>query len=109
MARIDADKAQPSIFTKTQSITIPAPLFTSYQPFYNPPKQLTYDQFFGLSHLHSTNLNIPPIPPTKPSSPKKPKPKVKILKAPLKEDLQIPEDSPKATPEPSKKDKAPAY
>lgn len=87
LARIDADKAQPSIFTKTQSIPIPVLLFTSYQPFYNPPKQSTYNQFFGLSHLHSTNPNIPPIPPTKPPSSKKPKPKVKISKASLKEDL----------------------
>ena len=62
LARIDADKAQPSLFMKTQSIPIPAPLFTSYQPFYNPPKQSIYDQFFGLSHLHSTNLNIPSVP-----------------------------------------------
>ena len=30
LARINADKAQPSLFTKTQSILIPAPLFTSY-------------------------------------------------------------------------------
>ena len=85
LARIDADKAQPSLFTKTQSIAIPTPLFTSYQPFYNPPKQSTYDQFFGLSHLHSTNPNIPPVPSTKPSSPKKPRSKVKISKPPPKE------------------------
>ena len=89
LSRIDADKAQPSIFTKTQSIPIPEPLFTSYQPFYNPPKQSTYDQFFGLSHLHSTNPNIPPIPTIKSHSPKKPKPKVKISKASPKEDLQV--------------------
>ena len=109
LARIDADKAQPSLFTKTQSIPIPAPLFTSYQPFYNPPKQSTYDHFFGLSHLHSTNPNIPPVPSPKPTSPRKPKPKVKISKPPPKENLQVLEDSPKATPEPPKKDKAPAY
>ena len=30
LARIDADKAQPSLFIKTQSIPILAPLFTSY-------------------------------------------------------------------------------
>ena len=35
LARIDADKAQPSLLTKTQSIPIPAPLFTSYKLFYN--------------------------------------------------------------------------
>ncbi|KAH9792631.1 hypothetical protein KPL71_004204 [Citrus sinensis] len=105
LARIDADKAQPSLFTKTQSIPMPAPLFTSYQPFYTPSKQSTYDQFFGLSHLH----NIPSVPPPKTTSPKRSKSKVKISKPPPKEDLQVPEDSPKATPEPPKKDKAPAY
>ncbi|KAH9734790.1 hypothetical protein KPL71_017507 [Citrus sinensis] len=109
LAKIDADKVQPSLFTKAQSIPIQAPLFTSYQPFYNPPKQSTYDQFFGLSHLHSTNPNIPHVPSTKPSSPKKPISKVKISKPPPKEDLQIPEDSHKATPKPPKKDKAPTY
>ena len=71
LAKIDADKAQPSFFTKTQSIPIPAPLFTLYQPFYNPPKQSTYDQFFGFSHLHCTNPNIFPVTPIKPSSSKK--------------------------------------
>ena len=105
LARIDANKAQPSLFTKKQSIPIPAPLFTSYQPFYNPPKQSTYDQFFGLSHLH----NIPSVSPPKPTSPKRSKSKVKISKPPPKEDLQVPEDSPKATLEPPKKDKAPTY
>ncbi|KAH9763352.1 hypothetical protein KPL70_001139 [Citrus sinensis] len=70
-----------------------------------PSKQSTYDQFFGLSHLH----NIPSVPPPK-TTPKRPKSKVKISKPPPKEDLQqVPEDSPKATPEPLKKDKAPAY
>ena len=105
LARIDADKAQPSLFTKTQSIPILSPLFTSYQPFYTPSKQSTYDQFFGLSHLH----NIPSVPPQKTTSPKRSKSKVKISKPPPKKDLQVPEDSPKATPELPKKDKAPTY
>ena len=38
LARIDADKEQPPLFTKTQSLPIPAPLFDTYQPFYNPSK-----------------------------------------------------------------------
>ncbi|KAH9769554.1 hypothetical protein KPL71_012046 [Citrus sinensis] len=105
LAIIDADKAQPSLFTKTQSISIPVPLFTSYQPFYNPPKQSTYDQFFGLSHFH----NVPSVPSPTTTSPKRSKSKVKISKPPPKEDLQVPKDSPKVTPEPTKKDKAPAY
>ncbi|KAH9792619.1 hypothetical protein KPL71_004197 [Citrus sinensis] len=46
LARIDANKAQPSLLTKTQSIPIPAPLFTSYQPFYNPAKQSTTKNYF---------------------------------------------------------------
>ncbi|KAH9686206.1 hypothetical protein KPL70_014287 [Citrus sinensis] len=74
-------------------------------PFYTPPKQSTYDQFFGLSHLH----NIPSVPPPKHTSPKRSKSKVKISKPPPKEDLQVPKDSPTVTPEPPKKDKAPAY
>ncbi|KAH9686093.1 hypothetical protein KPL70_014222 [Citrus sinensis] len=94
LARIDAEKAQPSLFTKTQSI------------LYTPSKQSTYDQFFGLSHPHSTNPNIPP---PKPTSPRKPKSKVKISKPPPKEDLQVLEDSPKATPEPPKKENALVY
>ena len=56
LAIIDADKAQPSLFTKSQSIPIPAPLFTSYQPFYTPSKQSTYYQFFGLIQLHLHSL-----------------------------------------------------
>ena len=109
LARIKANKAQLSLFTKTQSIPIHALLFTSYQPFYTPSKQSTYGQFFGLSHLHSTNPNIPSVPPPKPTSPKRSKSKVKISKPPPKEDLQVPKDSPKVTPEPPKKDKALAY
>ncbi|KAH9698061.1 hypothetical protein KPL71_023864 [Citrus sinensis] len=57
-----------------------------------------------------------PHPPPDPKPPVHPigsclisKSKVKISKPPPKEDLQVPEDSPKATPEPPKKDKAPAY
>ena len=38
LARIDAEKEQPSFFTKTQSLPIPAPLFDTYQPFYNLSK-----------------------------------------------------------------------
>ncbi|KAH9649285.1 hypothetical protein KPL70_025928 [Citrus sinensis] len=69
LARIDADKEQPSIFTKTQSLPIPAPLFDTYQPFYNPSKPpMDYNKFFGLSHLLYKNLELP----TTPSTSKKP-------------------------------------
>ena len=103
LARIDTDKEQPSLFTKTQSIPIPAPLFDTYQPFYNPSKPpMDYNKFFGLSHLLYRNQE----PPTTPSTSKKPTTKVRISEPKTKETSLIPEDSPKSTPEPTKKDKA---
>ena len=52
LARIDADKEQPSLSTKTQSLPIHAPLFDTYQPFYNPSRlPMDYNKFCGLSHL----------------------------------------------------------
>ena len=103
LARIDADKQQPSLFTKTQSLPIPAPLFDSYQPFYNPSKPpMDYDKVFGLSHL----LYRGQEPSTIPSTSKKPATKVKISEPKPKEHSPIPDDSPKSTPEPLKKDKA---
>ena len=73
LARIDADKARPSLFTQTQTTPVPPPMFETYAPFYTPsrPQQLVYNQFFGFSHLQ-------PTPQPKPSSPKKSKSKVKI-------------------------------
>ena len=65
LARIDADKEQPSLFTKTQSIPIPAPLFVTYQPFYNPSKPpIDYNKFFGLSHLLYRTQELPTTPST---------------------------------------------
>ncbi|KAH9680235.1 hypothetical protein KPL71_026478 [Citrus sinensis] len=105
LARINADKEQPSLFTKTQSLPIPTPLFDTYQPFYNPSKSpMDYNKFFGLSHLLYKNSELP----TTPSTSKKPATKVKISEPKLKETSPIPEDSPKATPEP-RKDKAPVH
>ncbi|KAH9716979.1 hypothetical protein KPL71_021656 [Citrus sinensis] len=109
IARIDAEKTRPSLFTKTSSTHIPTPMFETYAPFYTPSKpqqQPVYNQFFGFSHLQ-------PSPPPKPSSPKKSTSKIKItdpksmatsfsLVPPVP-----PEDSPKATPNPPKKDKGP--
>ena len=75
LTRIDADKEQSSLFTKTQSLPIPAPLFDTYQPFYNPSKPpMDYNKFFGLSHLLYRNKELP----TPPSTSKKPATKVKI-------------------------------
>ena len=107
LARIDADKDQPSLFTKTQSIPIPPSLFETYQPFYNPSKPpMDYNKFFGLSYLLYKNQE----PSTIPSTSKKPATKVKILEPKLKESSSpIPEDSPKSTPKPIKKDKAPVH
>ena len=60
LARIDADKEQPSLSTKTQSLPIHAPLFDTYQPFYNPSKPpMDYNKFFGLSHLLYKIQNFP--------------------------------------------------
>ncbi|KAH9792706.1 hypothetical protein KPL71_004238 [Citrus sinensis] len=72
----------------------------------NPQQQPVYNQFFGFSHLQ-------PTPQPKPSSPKKSKSKVKILEPKTTATSSSlvppvpPEDSPKATPEPPKKDKGP--
>ena len=106
LARIDAKKIHPSLFTQTQSTPVPPPVYETYSPFYTPPRphQPVYNQFFGFSYLQ-------PTPQSKPSSPKKSKSKVKISKPKSKPTssssvpLVPPEDSPKATPEPLKKDK----
>ncbi|KAH9769423.1 hypothetical protein KPL71_011996 [Citrus sinensis] len=75
LARINADKEQPSLFTKTQSIPIPAPLFDTYQLFYNPSKPpMDYNKFFGLSYFLYRNQE----PSTMPSTSKKPATKIKI-------------------------------
>ena len=62
---------------------------------------MDYNKFFGLSSLLYRKQE-----PTQ-STPKKPATKVKISKPRPRETSPVPEDSPKATPEPSKKDKAP--
>ena len=38
LAKIDAEKEQPSFFTKTQSLPISTPFFDTYQSFYHPSK-----------------------------------------------------------------------
>ena len=105
LARIEAEKTRPSLFTQTQTTTVPPPVFETYSTFYTPsrPHQSVYNQFFGFSHLQ-------PIPQPKPSSLKKFKSKVKISDLGSKPTSSStvppvpPEDSPKATPEPPKKD-----
>ena len=108
LIRIDAEKTRPSLFTQTQTPPVPPPIFESYAPFYTPsrPQQPIYNQFFGFSHLQPT---LQP----KPFSPKKSKSKVKISepKSKATSSSSVPsvplKDSPKATPEPPKKDKGP--
>ncbi|KAH9752102.1 hypothetical protein KPL71_014562 [Citrus sinensis] len=73
LARIDAEKTHPTLFTQTQSIPVPPPVFETYSPFYTPPRPPQPPQ-------PTLSSSVPPIPP---------------------------EDSPKATLEPSKKDKRP--
>ncbi|KAH9716790.1 hypothetical protein KPL71_021574 [Citrus sinensis] len=87
LTRIDTEKTRPSFFTKTRTPSVPSPIFETYAPFYTPsrPQQPIYNQFFGFSHLQPTSQ-------PKPTSPKK---------------IKIQNDSPKATPEPPKKDKGP--
>ena len=53
LARIDTEKAHPSLFTQTQTTPVPPPMFETYAPFYTPsrPQQHVYNQFFGFSHL----------------------------------------------------------
>ena len=104
LARIDAEKTRPTLFTQIQTTLIPPPVFESYSPFYTPsrPQQPVYNQFFGFSHLQP-----------KPSSPKKSKSKVKISEPKTKttSSSSVPlvpsEDSPKATPKLPIKDKEP--
>ncbi|KAH9769430.1 hypothetical protein KPL71_011998 [Citrus sinensis] len=108
LARIDAEKTCPTLFTQTQSTHVPPPVFETYSPFYTPlrPHQPVYNQFFGFSHLQ-------PTPQPKPSSHKKSKSKVKISEPKSKPTSSSsvppvpPEDSPQATLEPPKKDKGP--
>ncbi|KAH9704933.1 hypothetical protein KPL70_011670 [Citrus sinensis] len=108
LARIDAEKTRPILFTQTQSTLVPPPVFETYSPFYTPPRphQPVYNQFFGFSHLQ-------PTPQPKPSSPKKSKSKVKFSEPNTKPTSSSstppvpPEDSPQATPDPPNKDKGP--
>ena len=103
LARIDADKEQPSLFTKTQSIPIlPLYLIHINLSITRSKPQMDYNKFFGLSYLLYRNQDLP----TTPSTSKKPATKVRISEPKPKETSPIPEDSPKSTPEPVKKNKA---
>ena len=101
LARIDTEKTRPSLFTQTSSTLVPTPMFDTYAPFYTPsrPQPPVYNQFFGFSHLQ-------PTPQPKPSTQK-----IKIQSQDFRTNVKatssvppvLPEDSPKATPEPPKK------
>ena len=45
LARIDAEKTQPSLFTQTQTTPVPPLVFETYAPFYTPsrPQQPVYN------------------------------------------------------------------
>ena len=82
-------------------------MFDTFTPFYAPARpqpQHVYNQFFGFS-------NLQPRPAPQPSSPKKPRSKVKVSDPKVHSSSSFPpappEDSPKSTPEPPKKDKGP--
>ena len=38
LARIDAEKTRPSLFTQTQTTLVPPPVFETYSPFYTPSR-----------------------------------------------------------------------
>ncbi|KAH9716890.1 hypothetical protein KPL71_021625 [Citrus sinensis] len=101
-------KKKKSSFPKKSCKSFPPQPPPDPKPTVQPirPQPPIYNQFFGFSHLQ-------PTPQPKPTSPKKSKSKVKISKPQSKTTSSSfvppvpPEDSPKATPEPPKKDKGP--
>ncbi|KAH9657988.1 hypothetical protein KPL70_023307 [Citrus sinensis] len=82
LARIDAERTRPTLFTQTQSTPMAPPVFETYSLFYTSPKppQPVYNQLFEPTSKPTPSSSVPPVPP---------------------------EDSPKVTPEPPKKDKGP--
>ena len=56
LARIDAERTRPTLFTQTQSTPMAPPVFETYSLFYTSPKppQPVYNQLFGFSHLQPT-------------------------------------------------------
>ena len=65
LARIDADKQQPSLFAKSPTRPLHTPTFSTYQPFYTPStsrQPVDSAKFFGLSHLKYTSSPPPPKP-----------------------------------------------
>ena len=65
LARIDADKQQPSLFAKSPTLPLPTPTFGTYQPFHTlstSSQPVDYAKFFGLSHLKHTQTPAPPKP-----------------------------------------------
>ena len=56
LARIDADKQQPSLFAKPPTLPLHTPTFNTYQLFYTPSSSrqpVDYAKIFGLSHTLS--------------------------------------------------------
>ena len=70
LARIDADKQQPSLFANSPSLPLHTPTFSTYQPFYTPStsrKPIDYAKFFGLTHLKHTSTPAHPKPRSRPT------------------------------------------
>ena len=70
LARIDADKQQPSLFAKSRALPLHALTFTTYQHFCTPStsrKPVDYAKFFGLSHLKHMPTPAPPKPRSRPT------------------------------------------
>ncbi|KAH9769551.1 hypothetical protein KPL71_012044 [Citrus sinensis] len=75
LARIDADKQQPSLFAKSHALPLHTLTFSTYQPFYTPftsRQPVDYAKFFGLSHLKHAPTPAPPKPRSKPPKPEPP-------------------------------------
>ncbi|GAY66328.1 hypothetical protein CUMW_247850 [Citrus unshiu] len=75
LARIDADRQQPSLFAKSPALPLHTPTFSTYQPFYTPStsrQPVDYAKFFGLFHLTHTSSPALPKPQPRPAKPEPP-------------------------------------
>ncbi|KAH9724641.1 hypothetical protein KPL70_007560 [Citrus sinensis] len=60
LARIDAEKTRPTLFTQTQSTLVPSPVFETYSPFHTPPRPRQPKQYVSpirQSHSSSSSTN----------------------------------------------------
>ena len=109
LARIDADKQQPSLFAK--SPTLHTPTFSTYKPFYtrtSSRQSVDYAKNFGLSHTlyRQTPTPAPPKQKPKPTKTETTEPPPVYQQPPSVPD---PQSSKEETPEPEPKDKTPLH